>query len=756
MSTAQLATYISQKDTTFAVVKINSPTGVFEKVDYNLDAYKELFEFFQSTFGEITIPKNTLIFHSNQFFSEELNKFEPIGSLMKIQDIRKYGNKGTFTTYKYPFSQMMARVYANFSPAGNTKVAGNRSVAESVYATTEELYFLQLPFVDGFGHMKSVFKIENSRIFKEYIEYKNQNPDGKKYCGFILSTTTDETDVLDTDATYIEERRGSYVYPEILILDGFDKFQKKAQYDIYQPFDKKFSTIDIVHWLVDPDPRTGALPDEGGITKKTIDEQKAEYSSLGPFKDSIGKFGTRDLLAYKVPEAPKPISAAVTSSQRLIFPPDFFSRTITIAAAPKTVPVETPATDIFGRTVTNPLGGSQLATVQVRRMGGAASLYLQPITVPPLPPQPPFPPSPPKPAPPPPILVPLVPDDFDMGVFRKIPINPTSGWITKDVVKHFYKQAEFVLAFRKGQRFVDKQATFNRLLRMFEFIISNYKITTEEFLEKYSILDSFIQSFTPEMREEIDFDKFFYTFYTNSVKLPENERKENDYLRIGKSIGASVVNQSNVNDLNLKINNIVIELLNYVAGLDLSGSPRYDIEKGIMEIREKLANELDHKIADTRRHVRDVRAGTLQKLESELEIIRESITNVTNVRVKATRLQRIDQLEKEIDRIKRSHRFEEKEKEVGEIETLIDTLRYSRELSDLTYTTGYRYSRSTPRYVVSATSVGGGGATGGAGGKTFVPTPTSSAVGATGSAAGPPTPAIPAVVKDEGGTCTIS
>jgi hypothetical protein len=287
---SQLQYYLDNKDTLFSIEKNQTP-GSFD-VDYNFEKFKELFDFFQSTFGVIKIPKGTLIFHSNQFSSDSLNTLEPLGTSMKIQDIRKYGNK-KFDVFKYPFSQMNSRIYVNFTPAGNMFVTGNYSVAESVYAATEDIFMFQLPYIDGIGHLKDIFDLSLSRIFREYIDYRIKT-DNIKYCGFVLSTEVDKTHIIDENATRIRGPSYGYVvYPEILLLDGFDKFVKKMQYDLYSV---PYSVPSIITPLIDSRQADTHIPRIDINTQKTniANETKCEVLR-------IGKFGMADLYAYVIP-----------------------------------------------------------------------------------------------------------------------------------------------------------------------------------------------------------------------------------------------------------------------------------------------------------------------------------------------------------------------------------------------------------------------------------------------------------------------
>lgn len=287
---SQLKYYLDNKHTFFSIEKKEETPGFFGGLEYNFENFKELFDFFKSTFGVVKIPKGTLIFHSNQFSSDSLNILEPLGTSMKIQDIRKYGNK-KFDVFKYPFSQMNSRIYVNFTPAGNMFVTGNYSVAESVYAATEDIFMFQLPYIDGVGHLKDIFSLTNTKIFREYIDYRIKT-DNIKYCGFVLSTEVDKTHIIDGNATRIWGPSNEYVvYPEILLLDGFDKFVKKMQYDLY-------SVPSTITPLIDSRQADTHIPRIDINTQKTniANETKCEVMP-------IGKFGMLDLYAYVIPQS---------------------------------------------------------------------------------------------------------------------------------------------------------------------------------------------------------------------------------------------------------------------------------------------------------------------------------------------------------------------------------------------------------------------------------------------------------------------
>jgi hypothetical protein len=200
--------------------------------------YKKAFNVINTFYPPIEIPVNTLIFHSNQFFANDINEYEPLGTQMKMQDIRRYANKGERRNdLNFPMSERASRLYCNFTPAGNQFVAGNLNVSESIYKSTEPLTFFQLPAIlDSEGnvhHIKDILALTSTVLFREYIKYKNNNPEKKKYCGFILSTTVDSALVIDRNTLYFEQTSG-YVYPEILLMDGFSKFIKVGQYDLYK------------------------------------------------------------------------------------------------------------------------------------------------------------------------------------------------------------------------------------------------------------------------------------------------------------------------------------------------------------------------------------------------------------------------------------------------------------------------------------------------------------------------------------------
>ena len=197
--------------------------------------YKKLFDFLFNTYGGIMIPKGTVLFHSNQYFTEFINKYEPIGTQMKIQDIRTYKSKkvgGSF--FKVPLRNTYSRLYCNFTPYANYYVVANINASEHIYKLTEDMYFLQIPWTKH-GFIKDIFQLSSTRYLNQYMEERNEI-DGKdtkqvKWCGWILSTSVDRSKLNDTNATRIPIGN-EYIYPEILLLDGFNKFIKIGQCDI--------------------------------------------------------------------------------------------------------------------------------------------------------------------------------------------------------------------------------------------------------------------------------------------------------------------------------------------------------------------------------------------------------------------------------------------------------------------------------------------------------------------------------------------
>lgn len=207
--------------------------AAFDELYFN---YKKLFDFITEKYGTITIPKGTLIFHSNQYFNYFIKNLEPIGFNMKIQDIRTYKNKNQLISHTLPMTETNSRIYANFTPAGNLEVVANINASEHVYVAKEDIEFLQLPPViynGGIVCIKDHFQITSTSFLKRYMQEKNDAAGKATYCGYILLTSVDISTSLDPSATKLEYIDGNaYAYPEILLLDGFDKFKKCAQYDL--------------------------------------------------------------------------------------------------------------------------------------------------------------------------------------------------------------------------------------------------------------------------------------------------------------------------------------------------------------------------------------------------------------------------------------------------------------------------------------------------------------------------------------------
>lgn len=296
--------------------------------------YKKLFDLVFAAYPAIKLPAHTLVFHSNQYLAKHLNYFEPLGSNMKIQDIRTYRNKQA--TIPLPFTTIYPRVYCNLTPAGNQYVGANMNVGEGVYSSKEAIHFIQFPYItyrksdgsEGTDHLKDLFNITSTQFFKQYMEKKNAeallDPTKPHYCGFILSTEVDATRDKDSNATrFAGTFNADYrIYPELLIMDGFDKFTKVAQYDLYR--------IDPTVTLIGTGPakrRLGYLPtissidfitqivnfvednieDEFKIPRLNFDVQIASLNSIGAVRTALdGNYGADagKLFAYVCPSAP--------------------------------------------------------------------------------------------------------------------------------------------------------------------------------------------------------------------------------------------------------------------------------------------------------------------------------------------------------------------------------------------------------------------------------------------------------------------
>jgi hypothetical protein len=256
--------------------------------------YKKLFNFITKTYGIITVPVGTLLFHSNQYFCDDILTHEPIGSSMLIQDIKQYVNKDKDNFSKFFMTEYSPRVYCNFTPAANFYVQANFNVSEGGYVATKELYFFQLPFVSR-EHLKDTFSLTSTVLFKKYIEEKNKEL-GKIFSGFILSTIVDIAPLEDTNATRIPHDR-QFAYPEILLTDGFTHLKKFMQYDIYEslPFPENKDDEEYVSKFVDR--LSMNMAEEMRIRRININSLLEEIKSVST-KTKIGQYGTLELFAY--------------------------------------------------------------------------------------------------------------------------------------------------------------------------------------------------------------------------------------------------------------------------------------------------------------------------------------------------------------------------------------------------------------------------------------------------------------------------
>ena len=296
--------------------------------------YKKLFDLVFKAHPTITLPAHTLVFHSNQYLARHLNYFEPLNSNMKIQDIRTYRNKQA--TIPLPFTTIYPRVYCNLTPAGNQYVGANMNVGEGVYSSKEAVHFIQFPYItyrksdgsEGRDHLKDLINITSTQFFKQYMEKKNAeallDPTKPHYCGFILSTEVDATRNIDTNATrFAATFDADYrIYPELLIMDGFDKFTKVAQYDLYRidptvtligtgPAERRLeyrptmSSIDFITQIVDF--VEDNIEDEFAIRRLAFEVQKEALGSIGAkMTELAGNYGADagKLFAYVCPSAP--------------------------------------------------------------------------------------------------------------------------------------------------------------------------------------------------------------------------------------------------------------------------------------------------------------------------------------------------------------------------------------------------------------------------------------------------------------------
>jgi len=185
----------------------------------------------------IELPEGTLIFHSNHYLSSHLQKFEPNGTAMKIQDIRTYSNKSQIDGVQPKFTESFSRIYANFTPAGCMKVMANLTLGMGVYRLKNPLKFKVFTTASYNGRivsLKDSFGITGSNLMKHYInKYNNSKTDNKDLlAGFLLLTWVDSTDTEDTNASFIPLSNGKFSYPEILLLECFNKFIKIGQFDL--------------------------------------------------------------------------------------------------------------------------------------------------------------------------------------------------------------------------------------------------------------------------------------------------------------------------------------------------------------------------------------------------------------------------------------------------------------------------------------------------------------------------------------------
>jgi hypothetical protein len=207
----------------------------------------------ESLYPLIKVPKNTLIFHSNTYFYEDIMQLENFEDNMFIQDIKRYVNKIDGID-SYLNSESYPRTYANFTYAANIAVKANLNVSEHIYCTTEDLYFVQLPVHTFPGppkkenSIKDQYDLTSTSAFKEYIKYRNlqrKQSNEPPISGIIAITNVDGSTLEDPNVTRWpnnlstwmgskEERdKKEFYYPEIIILDGFDKYMKIGQWDLY-------------------------------------------------------------------------------------------------------------------------------------------------------------------------------------------------------------------------------------------------------------------------------------------------------------------------------------------------------------------------------------------------------------------------------------------------------------------------------------------------------------------------------------------
>lgn len=291
----------------------------------------ELLETIEAIYPLITVPKDTLIFHSNSYFYEDIIQLENFGDSMFIQDIKRYINKIFDNTMSLPDSESYSRVYANFTYAGNIEVQANANVSEHIYNTTTDLYFIQIPLHRNVS-IKDKFDLRSVKTIKEYIKLKNVNRE-KPISGFITITEVDKTKHLDVHATRFNISSSEICYPEIVILDGFDKFRKIGQWDLYDltrgysreakriggteavslpAYDSSMNKLSylqaLTYFLKDEEPDT----DKNGQPKTKTKLNDLDIEKIIPTttdvlltyfdlsKETIGKFGSENLIVYKL------------------------------------------------------------------------------------------------------------------------------------------------------------------------------------------------------------------------------------------------------------------------------------------------------------------------------------------------------------------------------------------------------------------------------------------------------------------------
>lgn len=298
-----------------------------------------LLESIEGIYPLVTVPKDTLIFHSNTYFFEDIIQLEDFGDSMFIQDIKRYVNKDDkgISSVSLPDSESYSRVYANFTYAANLEVKSNLNVSEHIYTTTTDLYFIQIPIHKYHGHdvyIKDEFQLTSVKKIREYIKSKNVQREQLKLLplsGFITITKVDGTRHEDKHATRTSNHE--LYYPEIVIIDGFDKFTKIGQWDLYNlsqaytrtatrqsssmsvmlpqyiPGTNTFTYLqNLIDFLTDDieitDPLTNNINIKPSMNDTIIQKKVPTTSVLTNYFDlvleNIGKFGSLDLIVYKL------------------------------------------------------------------------------------------------------------------------------------------------------------------------------------------------------------------------------------------------------------------------------------------------------------------------------------------------------------------------------------------------------------------------------------------------------------------------